>query len=184
MKFLKTLGPYAVGLALLGICFPMMSVAGDIHAPIQSNGAIADIALGPDGLLIGRIVNAQGQPMSNIPVSIRQINQEVARTTTDENGTYVIRDLQGGVYHVVAGNGTRICRLWASQTAPPSALKGLLVVSNPEVILAQYQTGPLGTFFENAKYTLTNPLIIGGIVAAAVAIPVAIHNSNDDESGS
>lgn len=185
MKHCNTLGGYAAWFAVVGFCFPATSLAGDKPMLTPQRGAIVDIALAPGGVLTGWIVNAHGQPVPNIPISVRHANQEVARATTSQDGTYRIHNLRGGVYHVESGNGTRLCRLWASQTAPPFAQKGLIVVSDPDVILAQFPNGPMGTFLENAKYTLTNPLVIGGIVAAAVAIPVAIHNSDDDEpSGS
>ena len=184
MKLTNTLGRFAAWLAVLGFCLPMTSVAGDVPAPVRTGGAIADVALAPGGVLVGRVVDAQGQPTPAILVSIHHSNREVARTTSDQNGTYVFHGLQGGVYHIVSGKGTRICRLWAAQTAPPSAQDSLFIVSNPNAVLAQWETGSFGAFLENAKCTLTNPLVIGGIIAASVAIPVAIHNSKDSPSGS
>lgn len=180
MKRANTFGRFAVWLAILGFCLPAVpAYSEDIAVPVRMGTVIADVALAPGGVLVGHVVDAQGNPTSATLVTILRGNREVARTTTDANGSYTIQGLQGGIYHVIAGQGVQMCRLWVDRTAPPSARHGLLVVSNPTAVLAQWGPGSTGTFLENAKYAMTNPFVVAGVVAAAVAIPVAIHNSKD-----
>jgi hypothetical protein len=47
-----------------------------------------------------------------------------------------------------------------------------MMVSSPQLVRGQQ---PISAVF-------SNPLLIGLIIAAAIAIPVAIHNSQDDAS--
>jgi hypothetical protein len=47
------------------------------------------------------------------------------------------------------------------------------------------EPGTLGRGYESLRHWLADPLVIGVIVAAAVAIPVAVHNARiDRDSGS
>jgi hypothetical protein len=176
--------------AAVMICIPMPAVLGaEPVTPTKpsppANLAIVDIAMAPGGVLAGHVIDAHGRAAAGAVVSVRHANREVAGTTTGANGGYVVHGLRGGVYQVIGGQGSRVCRLWAARTAPPAAKPGLLIVSDPHVIRAQCEPGTFGCFLEEARYTLTNPLVVGGIIAAAVAIPVAIHNANKDKgSGS
>ncbi len=75
-----------------------------------------------------------------------------------------------------AGQGVGIYRLWAPETAPPAAGKSALIVSDATAVRGQATR--LGQF-------LANPLVIAGIVATAVAVPVAVHEyRKDHKSGS
>ena len=35
-----------------------------------------------------------------------------------------------------------------------------------------------------AKSWATNPWVVGGVIAAAIAVPVILHNTDDKDSGS
>jgi hypothetical protein len=129
-------------------------------------------------------------------------------TTTDAKGQFTFTGLRGGAYTVYTSQQTHTCRAWKDGTAPPSATRGLMIVHGNETVLGQNRwertmgrgtncgaqvdcgdqvgcgTPVMGGAFAGARDALRNPLVIGGIVAAAVAIPVAIHNSNDDDPAS
>ena len=118
--------------------------------------------------------------MARRMVMVQKPDGTVCLTTTDGNGEFQCLTLRGGVHHVICGRSGRVVRLWAAGTAPPSAGTQLMIVQTGETIRAQHEPGPILTHWESLKCHLTNPFIVGGIVAAAVAIPVAIHNANQD----
>lgn len=127
---------------------------------------IADVALTSGGVFSGQVVDAQGQPQAGSNVVVSQQQQVVATTTTDQNGQFSIRGLQGGVYQVASGQGMKLYRLWAPDTAPPGARQSALVVTGDQVVRGQ---GGL-------RYWLTNPWVLAVGVAAAIAVPIALSN--------
>ncbi len=150
-----------VSLATLGICLPEVTFAS---AP-PPTPAVVDIALADGGVLHGQVVDLQGGRAANVPVSVKAPDREVARTITTGEGRFAVQGLKGGVYQVAAGDGQGVYRLWAANTAPPSAQKGAIVYTqNPQ---------PRGTL----KMLLSNPIVIAGLVATAIAVPVALANS-------
>ena len=104
-------------------------------------------------------------------------------------------------------------RVWTGQAAPPSATESVLLVQQGEVVRGQYvdpyggapadpyggpmmgdacgpcgpppACGPLRSLWpeESSCGFLANPWVIGGAIAAAIAIPLALSD-NDDGSGS
>ena len=57
-------------------------------------------------------------------------------------------------------------------TAPPAASQSLLLVKDGETIRGQQ---PIANLF-------TSPLVIGLVLAAAIAIPIAVNNSSKSNS--
>jgi hypothetical protein len=73
------------------------------------------------------------------------------------------------------GQRSVTCRAWTHAAAPPAATDQLTVVDGPPLIRGQQ---PFSAVF-------TNPLFIGLVIAAAIAIPIAVHNAQHDHpSGS
>ena len=64
---------------------------------------INDVALDDSGQLVGRVVDAQGQPRDGVLVVLRQGRREVARTTTDARGQFTLLNIPGGLYQLDAG---------------------------------------------------------------------------------
>jgi hypothetical protein len=60
--------------------------------------------------------------------------------------------------------------------------KSIDIVSGSEVVRGQYGPPPGNRFVRKAKVWATNPFIVGGVVAAAVAIPVALHDNKGPHS--
>ena len=165
---------------------------------------VADVALGMDGLLTGQAVSVQGKPLAAETVVISDGRQHLS-TMTDAKGQFKFTGLRGGAYMIYTSQQSYTCRAWKEGTAPPSATRGVMIVHGNETVLGQNRwersmgrqancgeqvycgdqigcgTPVTGGAFGGAREALRNPLVIGGIVAAAVAIPVAIHNSNDDD---
>jgi len=142
---------------------------------------VVDVAIQADGLLRGQVVDKQGRPIAGTEVQL--INgRKLWRTQTDEKGMFQLAGLPGATYSLQVGQQVQLLRAWTAGTAPPSATDGVLFVQDSDVVLAQNCGSPVcGSAVKAAKHPLANPWIIGGLIAAAIAIPVAIHNAEDDD---
>ena len=181
MKVVDILRGCAVWMACLGLLVPhsaFAAAANEKSQPIDRSGQIAqqpvaiDVALHEGGVLVGQIVDEQGASASGSLGSIQQNGQHLAQTITDTDGRFVVRGLQGGVYQIATAQGGGLYRFWAPNPAPPSAQPGVLVVNGKGVVR--------GAFGGCLLSWLSNPWVIAGLVAAAIAIPLAL----DDDSAS
>jgi hypothetical protein len=167
------LGNIAAAIAGLGMLLPPSALAKSPTAPMN------DVALRAGGLLIGHVIDAQGLAKPRTEVSIRQGDHEVVRTATDNDGVFAAQGLRGGNYELVTEQGSCSCRLWAAETAPPAARPAALVVCGNDVVRGQY--GPGGM----VGWVKAHPYITAGVVAAAIATPLAfIDDDDDDDEGS
>jgi len=173
MKGVTIIRAVAVWLAVAGFCLPQVALATTPETTCPST--VVDVALHDGGVLLGQVVDPQGVSLASVPVLLKTEGQPLAEGKTDTNGGFAFRGLQGGVYQLVAAEGHAAYRLWAPGTAPPSARPGALVIVGRETVRGQ--CGALG-------FWLSNPWVIAGIVAAAVSIPVAIHNAKDGQPAS
>jgi hypothetical protein len=163
----------AVCLAVIGVCLPQAALA----AQVEQTRAVTDVELhkAPQGnVLMGQVVDPQGGMKANAPVVLFGNGQKLAETKTDRNGYFGFSNLRGGVYQVATVDGVGAYRVWAPGSAPPVAQRGALVVTGQDLVRGNWGCGRL-------KMWLCHPCVIAGIVAAAVAIPVAIHNADDDD---
>ncbi len=167
MKTRRIVNGVMVGLAAIGFLIPQPLLAA---AP-PSAVPVVDVALREGGLLLGQVVDEQGVGLGNVPVSLRSQDRELAAGKTNQDGTFGFKGLRGGVYQIVADQGQGVYRVWTVGTAPPAAQDGALVVSGNPVVRGQECRSGFAAF-------ITNPLVIAGVVATAIAVPVAIHNSN------
>lgn len=156
-----------VALATLGLCLPQPLLAGSVTPKTVAT----DIALQKDGLLVGQVVDALGKPVAGTQVTLAAQGKPLAATKSTPEGYFAFKGLRGGVYQVVTEEGYGVYRAWSPGTAPPAAKKVALVVSGDDVVRGQEGNPPW-------KVLLANPLVIGAVVATAVAVPVAIHNAN------
>jgi len=106
-------------------------------AQAESRSPISDIQLGQGGTFRGQVVDRQGQPLVDREVTLRQGEQTVARAKTDTQGHFVVSGLNGGVYTLQAAGQTSAHRLWPAQAAPPSARRGVMIVSGPSAVRGQ-----------------------------------------------
>lgn len=158
----------AVCLAMVGFCIP--HAAWGTPVPKDQTPVVVDVALRDGGVLIGQVVDTQGGAVAAVAVSLRTKGKELVVGKTDDDGYFAFRGLRSGVYQVVAAKGHGAYRLWPQNVAPPAAQPGALIVAGSETVRGQ---GGM-TFLRNAA---ANPFVVAGVVAAAVAIPVALHNS-------
>jgi hypothetical protein len=162
-------GTVAAAVACMGMVLPTASLA----APSAAGNH--DVALREGGVLVGQVVNQQGVAKAKADVSIRFANHEVVRTTTDENGVFAAKGLRGGQYELMTDEGVSTCRLWAADTAPPAARPAALLVSGDNVIRGQ------GGVHGWVGWMKAHPYLTAGTVAAAVAIPLALADDDDDQ---
>ena len=177
MKRVHWIPRTAIGLALLGSLVPEYRALAQgprqrptatEAAPVATNPAmdIGDVALTAGGVFSGQVVDAQGRPQADLNVTVCSEKQVVATATTDHDGQFSIRGLQGGLYQVAVDQATKYYRLWAPETAPPAARQSALLVTGGRVVRGQ---GGL-------RYWLTNPWVLAVGIAAAIAVPIALSN--------
>jgi hypothetical protein len=180
MQGLRILKGAVLGWACLGIVAPQADLwAAGPKRDVKSSRVpkapqVFDVALTPGGTFTGHVVDSQGIGVEGAVVSIRQGNREVARTVTDRNGTFVARNLRGGMYQVVGGRGEGLYRLWAANTAPPSAQSQALIVSSSQVVRGQF-----GGISPGVMNGAALGLGIGGLVTGIVGITKA-QDAQDD----
>ena len=164
MKKGRVIRSVAILVATVGLCLPQVALA-EAAKPVPTP-AVVDVALSDGGVLHGKLVDLENRDVANVPVSVQLQNKEVAQAKTDKDGHFSISGLKGGVYQLAAGAGRGIYRLWTGKAAPPSAQKDAIVYT---------QFGGGGGAL---RMLLANPIVVAGVVATAVAVPVAIANSN------
>jgi len=186
MKVASFFRTAAVVLATIGLVLPAHAASPLPKAPAVAQGndlapaAVQDVSLGDGGLLLGQAVDAGGAPLAGIPVALVQDGCLLADSRTAADGSFAFRGLRGGVHQLQVGGEGVICRCWMPGTAPPVAAKGLLVIAETDVIRGQMCPPPLLNGIEKLKYWMTEPLVVGGIIVTAVAIPVIAHNRNQN----
>jgi hypothetical protein len=130
------------------------------------------VRLDEDGALRGRLSDASGKPLAHHTIVLHQGGKLLAQTRSDDSGEFAFERVVGGVYQLAAGTSTVFCRAWTSKAAPPLAGDQVTMVASSQVVRGQQPFGAV----------LSKPLLVGLIIAAAIAIPVAICNSQDDAS--
>ena len=174
MNLTRVIKGSMVCLAVLGVCLPqpLLAVAQDGRSPVMLDVTLHKGPLG--NVLLGQVQDPQGVAKANVPVVLYSGGRKLAETRTDRNGYFRFSNLHGGVYLVASAGGVGAYRVWTPGTAPPAARQGALVVADEDLVRGQYN-------LRRMKFWLSHPLVVGGIVATAVAIPVAIHNFGQDE---
>ncbi len=163
---------------------------------------VHDVSLSANNVLAGRVVNAQGQALNNVSVRISS-GDNVLTATTDGNGNFQTTGLKGGLYQVSCQQSRGLYRLWVTNTAPPAASQGLLLVQPESPIFrgqcadggcstgggagygpgGQPVVGGQGGYFvpganagQGLLGMLANPWVIGAAVAVAIAVPLALDD--------
>lgn len=145
---------------------------------------IRDIALAPGGLLVGQVLDETMHPVRGTSIAIQVEGKTAASTVTDAHGVFAVAGLRGGVHQVATEDSMENYRFWAPGTAPPQAAANLRFVPGQASVVRGQWGPPSNSFAGNAKAWATNPWIVGGVVATAIAVPVILNNVDDDDEGS
>ena len=126
--------------AAAGTLLPAPEVFAADTQPVEVNRQEAaqktlDVALDVDGVLNGYLVDAQGKPLANESIVVRQGRREIAKSKTDGKGKFEVKSLRGGVYQIESKLGTSNYRVWSNGTAPKNARKVALVVNTKDTVV-------------------------------------------------
>jgi hypothetical protein len=165
-----------VALACLGWLLPRQACCAPDGAmeTAAAQRPIVDVRTAADGTLGGKLVDQSGKMMADQVVVLHHAGTAIMQTRTNKQGDFAFPRVRGGVYQIIIDDAGVGCRVWPRDIAPPVAREQLLVVVGAPVVRGQQ---PIGAAF-------SSPLFVGAVLAAAIAIPVAVHNSKDDPSGS
>lgn len=163
-----------VASASLGMMLPQCVFAASMQLARPATSAVRDVALRDGGNLTGQVLDASGTPVAGTAVAVIDRGRAVAATQTGADGRFAMAGVRAGVYEVATSNGVTVCRLWAPRTAPPAAQGDALVVHGDTVV-----RGRLGSDRGGVIGFLSNPWVLGGIVAAAIAIPLILDEDDD-----
>lgn len=162
-----------ISLAVLACCTWLLPVHGVAATKTEMSSTaqrIRDVALDGQGRITGQFVDAQGRPRAQQLVTINRPGNQPLQTRTDDQGRFVLAGLSSGTYQIATSDAAMVCRCWTENSAPPVATRELLIVSGEGIQRGQR---PIGEMLFSA------PVLVGLVIVAAIAIPVAIHNSQD-----
>jgi hypothetical protein len=185
MKFSGIFRGMVMCLAALGVC-----LSGAVFAaPPATKPVVHDVALVSGGSLAGQLVDAQGVAKAGVDVTLLLEQRPLGTSNTDAQGRFAFQGVRGGVYQLTAAGGTASYRLWAPGTAPKGTTTMALMTTGDAVVRGQayanghyYQYQHSHSHLGRAKFLLSNPWVVSGIVATAVAVPVGIHNAGSGDT--
>ena len=165
------------------------------RAASRSAPRVTDVRLDAQQRLRGQFVDRQGRPQDARHVQLSGRDGVVGRAETDRDGLFCFESVAGGVYQLRIENQAAVCRVWTAPSAPPTAQPAILLVDGAAVRGQQAgftpapappchptQTGPYSGHFDGAiMRTLSSPWVVGGLIAAGIAVPLALA---DDSEGS
>ncbi len=163
----------AVWFALLGTLSPPRVAATE---PARAPRVVThDVCLDARGRLHGVVVNGQGQAQVAATVTLGRTDRPGPRQSlrTGGEGQFCFEDVKAGTYQLETSEGVCLCRLWTSTAAPPAAAKSLLVVNDAQITRGQR---PIGELFRS------DAVLMATVVAAAIAIPIAVHKSKSKDA--
>ena len=112
--------------------------------------AIADTALHDGGTLFGQLIDKEGAPQKAEQVVLRHDRRVVAIAKTNDQGRFAVGGLRAGVYQLETTRGTQLIRLWAADTAPPSAKPTVVMVSGDRIVRGQIDMDKYGPAIRGA----------------------------------
>lgn len=150
----------------LMVSTPHVQAATQTSSPVKvqvTEAKVLDLALKDRGTLQGRVVDHAGNPAQRAEVIIRQGEQVVAKTVTDQHGRFSASGLRGGVYEVSSGKTSGLYRVWHESAAPPAAMEQALLVLG--------QNGERGQFGAmGGGMLLLTTAVVAGLVVSIISL--------------
>ena len=130
---------------------------------------VRDVVTTKRGIFTAQVRSSSGSPLHSETVSLSRDNQVIATALSADDGNVSFAGLDTGLYELQVGGSIQYVRLWHPRKAPPSAIHRLLLVKDRDVQRAQqdFCCCLLGQ----------EPIMIGVLIAAGIAIPLAVHES-------
>lgn len=184
MKCLSFVKGAMVALAMVGVIAPQAvraagpQVIAKNSAKVLPANTILDIGLTQGGTFTGRVVDQTGAAVEGAEVVIKQGKTTVTRTITDKQGTFVAKNMKGGVYTVASGSTEGTYRTWSEKTAPPSSREQALLVMGQNG--ARGQCGSCDPCAGGHGFGAGNLLLVGVGAVAIAGLAVGIAAMNDD----
>lgn len=131
-----------------------------------------DVVLLPGNVISGEVIAADGTRQADAEVVVSVGRYEVTRVSTNQAGEFSVEVPRGGAYVIASGSNASVVRAWTAKAAPPHAQHRVTLAPQTTIVRAQ---GPVG----GGINPLLGGLLLAGI-AAAIAIPIALNNRDDD----
>lgn len=172
MKLSKIFHFVLVATTCVSVSMPQLAAAGkpvtQLDVPIKRS--VEDVVL-QDGALRGALVDKAGRGVADAPVLIGQNGKKVAEVRTDAEGRFKFAGAKVGTYQVVSHGAAGSYRVWDAASAPQTVKQGVIHTVDPQVARGASSGGLFGL--------LSNPLVLAGVIAAAIAIPLAVDDDDD-----
>lgn len=177
---MQRLGLTLSGVAVLGLLVSPAARATAQQATGQQieQARVQDVRITYNGMLRGTLHDEGGQPVVGQDVHVYHGKRFAVTTRTNDAGEFQLTHAVGGTYRFDVGGESWFCRCWIGDAAPPGAKTALAIQagqSAPEAMILRGQK-PLCCLWGG------EPLMLGVLVAAAIAIPIAVHNSDSDDA--
>ncbi len=160
---IKTFSILAQSLSVVGLLIGGSAVAQDSANNTSSTKTvvISDVALQDGNVLVGQYLQPSGKPIADSKVALTQNGKVVQLVETNKDGQFSVR-AKAGVYEIQTDRSLAAYRLWAPNTAPPTAKKGAVLVAGQEVVRGQFGDMRLG------EAAIIGGAVGGGIITGAV----------------
>ena len=131
------------------------------------------------GGIVGQAVSQDMAPLGNLTVRVRNLDVGTIAASGRSNvdGTFSFSSIAPGDYSVELLDSH-------GQLAGTSALTVVMAGSTATANVVGYAASPASPQAPSGGFWafLSNPLVIAGIVATAIAVPVAIHYANNNNA--
>ncbi|MFH1732851.1 MAG: hypothetical protein ABIF82_14535 [Planctomycetota bacterium] len=143
-------------------------------APCATAVAATDRLEVKPGTLSVKVLDYRSEVMPE--ASLKLANEEgeaLGAVKADKEGKCALNDLEAGAYKLLVADRVILPFIVSDKAKVTNLI--VVVPARPRYAAGQFGGG-LGAF-------LSNPWVIAALVATAIAIPVAIHNSRDGSNG-
>jgi len=154
---------------LAAILILVGAARGEPRPPAAS--PLVDVVLSRGGDLHGVVLAPSGRPVAAARVVAWRNARIDGGAETETGGQFTIRGLNPGLVTVNSAGGTAFCRVWTAAAAPPGATRRLLLVAGSTITRG---AGPAMEFLKSDVF------LYGVVIGGAVAVPIAVHNSQSD----
>ena len=172
MRKLRIWGHVATSLATVALVLaPTVRVEAEHPLPADRPLAqVLDVALDAEQMLHGQVVNPSAVAVQQGQALLLRDGVTIGLVQADLEGRFAIRLTQGGLYQMATDHEVVSFRAWTAGAAPPRAQRAIVLTAGD---VTRGQQGQI-------PFVRHSPWVIVGVVAAAVAIPIVLHNHRND----